>query len=166
MNTLQLHHIANNLPYELKVMRQDNSTILEVIGVENKSYIFKGLKYGNISSKFNKPIMHHISSLTKPVRLKGYDVKQIPILLLAKISMPEEEWFLVEGVAVNTDREKRFYFDDRDFVCEIKYSRYWIESRVYEQQSLFNFLDQHHFNYRGIPDNLVEYITDEFNPYV
>jgi len=71
--TLELKHLAPYLPYGLKILRPDNKTILEMVGLIGSSIVFheeSGDTYGFIG-KHNKPILHPLSDLTKEIEVNG-----------------------------------------------------------------------------------------------
>ena len=75
--------MAMSLPYGLKVLRPDNSTILEIQGVYLNNIIFTDRRIGN--TKKSKPILRPLSDLTKEIKHDGE--KFVPIVKLA--SYPE-----------------------------------------------------------------------------
>ena len=58
---LTLEHLSAYLPYELKVLRPDNKTVLEVNGIVGSLFIFQELgkheTFGSIKSNANKPVL-------------------------------------------------------------------------------------------------------------
>ena len=64
---LELKDLIGYLPYELKVLRPDSKTILEVCGIVGNLYIFQEVgkleTYGSVTSNANKPILRPLSDL-------------------------------------------------------------------------------------------------------
>lgn len=71
MEKLELKHLAGYLPYVLKIMRPDNMTILEIVGLQGSLFIFSEGGYGQIGNSGNKPILRPLSDLTKEIEVNG-----------------------------------------------------------------------------------------------
>ena len=79
---LTIKHLAAYFPYGLKILRPDNKTILEMVGIIGSSIVFheeSGDTFGFIG-KHNKPILRPLSDLTKEIEVNGE--KFIPIMVL------------------------------------------------------------------------------------
>ena len=73
MKKLELKHLAPYLPYGLKIMRPDNRTILEMVGLVSDWMIFHeehGETFGAIHG-YSKPILRPLSDLTKEIEHNG-----------------------------------------------------------------------------------------------
>lgn len=79
MEKLTLEHLIPYLPYQLKVLRPDNKTILEIKGINGQLIIFDRLdnvsQYGDIEQA--KPILCPLSNLKNNRDLYDFPVDYI-----------------------------------------------------------------------------------------
>lgn len=144
---LTIKHLSAYLPYRLSILRPDNKTIIDVVGLCGNLYIFneigKNETYGSIKSSFNKPILRNLSDLTKEIEHNG--TRFIPMEMLRKVFGFEYQITL------------KFDFKD-DF------------GDYYEANELpYNIVQQlheWHFDTQNLIENgLAIAVTDELNPY-
>ena len=112
---LTIKHLAAYFPYGLKILRPDNKTILEMVGIIGSSIVFheeSGDTFGFIG-KHNKPILRPLSDLTKEIEVNGE--KFVPIIYLAKIQYPNVDFQIIENECVgrlNCGVVLEFYIED------------------------------------------------------
>jgi len=92
-----------------------------------------------------KPALHSMNRLTQP--LENGD---IPILMLAKIAFPEQDWKLVDKCAKFNRYYSFFYSEGFQLVYN------GIHLRVNNQLECFQYLINNHFNCFSLPES--EYI--------
>jgi len=172
MEILQLKDIACYLPYGLNVIIDCAESIYlnysqvlikgtrtiklncsylsllenNSINIETKIENYKTGKVSTIWHKSNRlliPILRPISDLYKPLK-DG----TIPIVELAKIAFPEyKDWALDDKYIFTTKKSGmsitfRFRENHHSFVSNTGVNEY--------QMQLFDYLNEHHFDYRGL----------------
>lgn len=94
-------------------------------------------------------ICHSLDKLTQPIMHEGKEI--VPIVELAKLSMPELDWKLKEGKCIacgegiTEPRKHEFYFEENSFYA------YWSErhgryTKVPNQTYLYFIMDSLHFD--------------------
>lgn len=170
MQTLQLKDIAAYLPYRLKFVIKDG-TVLRMDVLQTRGYnvwahqkYIRGMKDENdINYKFLssqncsghgfylrgiKPILRPMSDLIKPL-----EDRTIPLIELAKIAFTNRESdFSLEKNKVQISAGRHvyylFYWNENEF-CMI-YSADLLGRIIPNQVQLFDYLNEHHFDYRGL----------------
>jgi len=152
MEILQLKDIACYLPYNLHLW--DNVYSRRVIAMKftvgyefNNRHISIGWLWRNIDNGM-KPILRPISDLNKP-----FEDGAIPIVELAKIGSPiETEWIVRNEISVvNKTKEYLFTFHLGDFKL-LRTGCLDGAIPIIDQIQLFDYLNEHHFDYRGLID--------------
>ena len=155
--------IARFTPHGLKVEEHGNvkSVCLGFNRLNNKDRIFYEDIFTYQPIIDYKPILRNINTLTQEQWLEGYDEPVVPLVELAKIAFPETVAHSIDSIFCLVDKSTRFFFDDGAFNAFKNSEHCFIRC----QTKMFDFLETHKFNAWGIPDNLVKYVTQEFNPY-
>jgi hypothetical protein len=139
MENLTEKELAAYLPYGLKYQSEhiEGSRVYEVIGINNKyNYIYCTNDCGWSYIKGIKPILHPLSSLTRPITINGETF--VPII--------KWEWF---GADFNTN-----YFNHTNF--KPRYEPYYKSEQMLSAYfDIFNLIE------RG----LAIPVTETFNPY-
>ena len=156
MKTLQLNDITCYLPYKLKVL--NNNQINTVIKVCFKTNILRIVHKEGIVSTWDevsltllKPILKSMLDLNKPL-----ENGNIPIIELAKIVFTSKniKFSLYDNkVLVDYGDNLKYWFStDSDFTyfhiedCNLGVAMFP------NQVKLFNYLNEYHFDYRGLID--------------
>lgn len=70
-------NLSQILPYYLgtglKVQRPDRKTVLEMVGMQLDTIIFKDYSFGDANSNLNKPLLRSLSKLTEPITVDVYN---------------------------------------------------------------------------------------------
>jgi hypothetical protein len=161
METLKLENIASYLPYGLKLWSDIKNAPVDVIGFEKDSLIICYDIFDKYYIAFGalKPILSPMD-LTKPIILEDKEV--IPIVELAKISIPHFTWSINDkGEATYIDSS--FYYLGNDFCV------YWQgEAHIAKNQlALFKWLYANKFDIDGLIEKglAIDVNTLERNPY-
>ena len=130
---LEVKHLKHYLGHKLRILRPDNRTSLELVGIVGNLYVFNDdycrESYGEIKSKLNKPILHRLSSINKPIEVNG---KAVVVLDLIR------------------DTNHSFYFS-AGYICE-KCSDYSLQHQGYGTYPywLIEILAEHHIDFQGL----------------
>ena len=142
-----LKNITCYLPYDLKF--QSGNMIETITGIDyNQELLHFGDGEYDWFNLIGSPILRPISDLSKPL-----DDGTIPIIELAKIAFPNHTWELWNKIAVNKNEigfiENKFsYIQSEDYFMHT-----FKEGAVKNISKLYNYLNQHHFDYQGLIDN-------------
>lgn len=126
----------------------------------------------------HKLIMRHINTLTQPTWLEGYAEPVIPLIELAKLSCPFETFeheIIIDDYGIDSDISINLFDKNNDrvlwcFTYNTFHNCFITDETTHykgksNQTELWGFMEKHKFNAWGIPDELVVYASDEFNPY-
>lgn len=156
---LEFKDIARYMPYGL--IRMSINTNVHAHSSNIDLTKFKQL---GIESNVFLPILRPISDLYKKITHNGK--KMIPIIELAKISKKKEEWelYIANEIKGAVNKEYVFSFTCGQFVL---YDTIDADIEAIRQTDLFDWLDEHLFDYRGLIDAglAVDVNTLEENPY-
>lgn len=156
-NKLELKDVCGYLPYDLCV--ECNDTHAKIIGFDEYSLLIEG---GYIYMGDAKPILLHMSDLTKEITHKGK--KFVPIVELAKTIYPDLEWTVNFINSCCSDNHDELTVFDRSFTL---YTREGYHLDSIDTVSLYDKLSEWMFDYRGlIEKSLAINVNDlEVNPY-
>lgn len=185
---LEIKHIVPYLPYGLKVLRPDNRTVLDVVGIDNNMYIFSYNRLENVTyGSFNtsKLILRPLSAITKEI---DNGERFVPLIELFKLSNGNfQQEIRYHSVMATTQIQiemlgfRNYFFglfeSHRDIRIEngLYFHCYSTdlamddrkEEKIFCQYSLFLKLLEWHFDIFGLIDaNLaIDVNTLDINPY-
>lgn len=178
MRQLTIKELAPYLPYNLRILRPDNRTILTVCGlttygINNRwHYHFKenGNTIGDMQSKGNKPILRPLSDLTVEIEhngekfvpiekllhiaqenLYGYKIDSLFKIISGESFLTEDSWAFIQHS--ERGRNAIFYRQTNQF----RWFEYMVDGDIIriDELVLFQKLFEWHFDVYGlIPDNL------------
>lgn len=136
-NKLELKEIVGYLPHGLKIIIPS----WERSGVFKVHKFAQGFDYNNREVSSNwifrnienglKPILRPMSDLSKPIMVDGKEI--VPIIELAKLT---------------GERASNLKWSDGDMIVRMDWED--MEYPAYSQIKLYDFLNQLHFDYRGL----------------
>lgn len=156
---LTLEHIAHYLPYGLKVNSPDN----QVYELTAWPYAGRNLTYiQEFFENEDEPILRPMD-LTKAIQVEGTEV--IPIVELAKIAFPDEDWEQGEikpYTAISSLGTFRYEYGEF-----IKENHDWERLITGGQLALFQWLFKHKFDVFNLIERglAIDVNTLELNPY-
>jgi hypothetical protein len=156
---LELKDIAGNFPYELYLSDEDfkQGEVYKMLGYEFDTTLAKiEMKNSGNEDWWNlsnfKPILRPKSDLYKPIIHNGEEI--VPIVELARIAFPDEEWRLnpYEEEAV-CGRENFYYYEaESAFLSVFTVNGHIVSNRIKNQYQLFDYLHELKIDYRGLID--------------
>lgn len=165
---LTLEHIAHYLPYGLKVNSPDN----QVYELTAWPYAGRNLTYiQEFFENEDEPILRPMD-LTKAIQVEGTEV--IPIVELAKIAFPDEDWRKPNGVfyypkARNSYPKIPIDFTYNNGFSAVKDHCHYDAQNIYipNQLALFQWLFKHKFDVFNLIERglAIDVNTLETNPY-
>ena len=156
---LELKDICGYLPYGLWACYDSEDMSVQELGGFSPEYWLDKLGYEiECIDDEIKPILRPLSDINKPIIHNGKE--EVPIVELAKILLPQENWIL-NGECASNLKGWEFYFDAY-FGC------FRCDDYMYlDQISGFDYLHSRFIDYRGLIDaGLAVSVYDlENNPY-
>ncbi len=159
---LKAEHIARFVPHGLKVLNFCFSD-LELGVVIGKVSNARQISFSAAIESKTRILLRNINTLTTKQRLEGYDEPVVQLVELAKTFYSFDVYLVLKTKnEVVLDDISLFGFDNTSFYLD---NGSKCPYRL-NQTKLFEWLEKHKFNAWGIPDELVEYVTEENNPYI
>jgi hypothetical protein len=144
METLKLRDIVCYLPYGLRwvgiragaELTTREKAIIEY-SVSSVAFIMTQEKHDNV------PILKPISDLYEPL-----EDGTVPIVELAKIAFPNHKWELWNNIAIT--KWRGLINGKFSYVQSENYFMTTLDSPVKNQIQLFDYLNEHHFDYKNL----------------
>lgn len=101
MKELEINHVAPYLPYDIRVLRPDNKTVLKVTGIRDGNLLlfadkdthgFYKTSYGSLRTA--KLILRPLSDLTKEIEHKGERYSPYIVLTMMLMVIIKAYWLL------------------------------------------------------------------------
>jgi hypothetical protein len=169
-------NILGYLPYSLKVYIK-TPTESRIVGIKSVEYVGNKptFEFDSLTPVFNSssgalilPILRPLTDLIVPMVYRDRSV--IPIIELAKIAFPNENWFLWEGIAVCTEEGKpsklkgKFSYEESE-----DYFRHTLkEGAVKHLCALYELFHELKIDYKGLIDDeeALSVFDPRLNPYL
>ena len=170
MKKIELKDVVGYLPYGLYCLNCDD--MIEEIDLYNVNNLIRGLdlqdetEYNELAaSQQYKPVLRPLDDLYRTITHNGKKI--IPIVELAKLSLPGYEWTLEDtmfAIANIGGNNARFKYSENSKSFFVYYNSIEVSNNQYK---LFDFLHELKIDYRGLIDEglAVDANTLEINPY-